>query len=348
MRDTRIFKRGDWLQQLDAVTPDVPAVLHPMAKDAPRNRLGFAQWLVDRRSPTTARVVVNRIWQTYFGQGLVTTPEDFGTRVDTPSHPELVDWLACEFMDKGWSFKEMHRLITDSATYRQSSKITPALYTSDAYNRWLARGPRFRVEGEIVQDIALYASGLLNPKIGGPSVYPPIPNSVADQVYGGFKWPETEGADRYRRGMYTYWKRALPFPTLLAFDAPPAETSCTRRLRSNTPLQALTTLNERTYVEAAKAMGLRVMKEGGNDERSRAIYAFRLCTGRAPTDKELKSILNFWTMQFQHFEERSADALTVALIDPKTVPTEINIHKAAAWAMTSRAILNLDETITKE
>ncbi|MEW6304128.1 MAG: DUF1553 domain-containing protein [Verrucomicrobiota bacterium] len=348
MRPTRIFKRGDWQQQLDAVSPDVPAALHPFPKDAPRNRLGFAQWLVDRRSPTTARVIVNRIWQSYFGQGLVTTPEDFGTRVDTPSHPELLDWLACEFMARGWSFKEMHRLITQSATYRQSSRVTPALYAEDAYNRWLARGPRFRVEAEIVQDIALYASGLLNPKIGGPSVYPPIPGNVADQVYGGFKWPESDGDDRYRRGMYTFWKRALPFPSLLAFDAPPAETSCTRRVRSNTPLQALTTLNEPTFVDAAKAMGLRVMREGGPDERSRAIYAFRLCTGRTPTEKELKPLLDFWYQQYFHFEERTADALTVALGDPKTVPPDMNIHKAAAWAMVSRAILNLDETITKE
>ncbi len=357
-RRTRIFKRGDWQKQTDEVRADVPSWLHPFPQDAPRNRLGFARWLVDRRSPTTARVIANRVWQVYFGQGLFTTPEDIGTRVDPPSHPELLDWLAVEFMEPAftqptaratpWSFKHLHRLIVNSATYQQSSRVSPELLERDAYNRLLARGSRFRVEAEIVQDIALTASGLLNPKIGGPSVYPPIPGSVADQVYGGFSWPESKGEDRYRRGMYTFWKRALPFPAMLAFDAPPAEVSCARRLRSNTPLQALVTLNERTYVEAAQAMGLRVMKEGGGDNRSRAAYAFRLATGRAPTERELKSVLSFWEEQYRHFEDRSAAALQVALASPTNVPPEVNIHKMAAWAMVSRAILNLDETITKE
>jgi hypothetical protein len=347
-RETRLFKRGDWQRLGEKVEPGVPAVLHPLSTDAPRNRLGFARWIVDRRSPTTARVIVNRIWQAYFGQGLVTTPEDFGTRVETPSHPELLDWLAREFMDHGWSFKEMHRLITSSATYRQSSKVTPELYQKDPYNKLLARGPRFRVEAEIVQDLALFTSGLLNPKIGGPSVRPPIPASVADTVYGGFSWPESTGEDRYRRGMYTFWKRALPFPSLLAFDAPTAESACTRRTRSNTPLQALTTLNEKTFVEAGQAMGLRVYKEGGEDNRARAIYAFRLCTGRAPTESELKPVLAFWDEQYRYFEDRTGSALSVALADPKQVPPDVNLHKVAAWAMVSRALLNLDETITKE
>jgi mono/diheme cytochrome c family protein len=372
-RMTRIFKRGDWQKQTDEVHADVPSWLHPFPKDAPHNRLGFAQWVVDRRSPTTARVIVNRVWQAYFGQGLFTTPEDIGTRVDPPSHPELLDWLAVEFMEpsvkfegrsergegndsvrttrfapRPWSFRHLHRLIVNSATYKQSSSVSAELLERDAYNRLLARGPRFRVEAEIVQDIALAASGLLNPKIGGPSVYPPIPGSVADQVYGGFTWPETKGEDRYRRGMYTFWKRALPFPAMLAFDVPPAEVSCARRLRSNTPLQALVTLNERTYVEAAQAMGLRVMKEGGDDNRSRAAYAFRIATGRAPTERESKSLLNFWEEQYRYFEDRSAAALQVALASPTNVPPDVNIHKMAAWAMVSRAILNLDETITKE
>lgn len=347
-RMTRVFKRGDWQKQTDVVHADVPSWLNPLPKDAPRDRLTFAKWMVNRQSPTTARVIMNRVWQAYFGQGLFTTPEDIGTRVEAPSHPELLDWLAVEFMERGWSFKAMHRLIVSSATYKQSSRVTPESLERDAYNRLLERGPRFRVEAEIVQDIALAASGLLNPKIGGPSVYPPIPGSVADQVYGGFSWPETKGEDRYRRGMYTFWKRALPFPALLAFDAPTADTSCARRIRSNTPLQALVTLNERTYVEAAQAMGLRVMKEGGADNRSRAGYAFRLATGRTPTERELKALLNFWEEQYRYFEDRTADALTVALADPKSVPPEINIHKAAAWAMVSRSILNLDETITKE
>ena len=347
-RETHIFKRGDWQRPGEAVGPNVPAVLHPFPKDAPRNRLGLAKWLVDRRSPTTARVVVNRIWQEYFGQGLVATPEDFGTRCEPPSHPELLDWLACEFMDDGWSVKSLHRLIVRSATYRQSSKVAPEHYAKDPYNRSLAHGPRFRVEAEIVQDIALSASGLLNPRVGGPSVRPPIPPGVGETVYGGLSWPESGAGDRHRRGMYTFWKRSLPFPSLVAFDAPAAENACPRRVRSNTPLQALTTLNEKTFVEAAQAMGLRLLKEGGRDDRSRVIYAFQLCTGRAPTEREIKSVLRFWEEQYKYFEDRSSSALAVAVPDLKKAPPDVNLHKVAAWAMVSRAILNLDETITKE
>jgi len=376
-RATHLFKRGDWQKPGELVSADVPKILHPLPNGASRDRLGFARWLVDHRSPTTARVVVNRVWQSYFGAGLFTTPEDIGTRVEAPSHPELLDWLACEFMGPAgiveplnrstvesgagstvqrvndstvqrWSFKHLHRLIVTSATYKQASRVTPALYSRDPYNRLLARGPRFRVESEVVQDIALAASGLLSPKIGGPSVRPPIPTNVADQVYGGFNWPESTGEDRYRRGLYTYWKRALPFPTMLAFDAPTAENSCPRRVRSNTPLQALVTLNEKTFVEAAQALGLRVMKEGGADNASRARHAFRLCTGRAPSDAELKKLLKFWDEQFRYFEDRSSAALQVAINNPTNLPPDVNLHKAAAWAMVSRAILNLDETLTKE
>jgi hypothetical protein len=355
-RHTRIFRRGDWQRLGDEVQPEVPKILHAFPADAPRNRLGFAKWLVDRRSPTTARVIANRVWQAYFGQGLFTTPEDIGTRCEVPSHPELLDWLAVEFMEPTaktgsestpWSLKHLHRLIVTSQTYKQSSRVTPDALTKDAYNKWLARGARFRVESEIIQDIALSASGLLNPKIGGPSVRPPIPASVGDTVYGGFSWPESTGEDRYRRGMYTFWKRALPFPAMLSFDAPTADSSCTRRTRSNTPLQALTTLNEKTYVEAAQAMGLRVYREGGNDERSRATYAFRLCTGRTPSERELNSLVKFYEEQYRYFEDRTTDALKVG--SPSTnFPPNVNLHKVAAWAMVSRAILNLDETITKE
>ena len=401
-RVTHLFKRGDRLRPKEEVQMDVPAVLHPFSEGAPRNRLGLAKWIVDRRSPTTARVMVNRIWQAYFGQGLVTTPEDFGTRVERPSHPELLDWLACEFMEpmvndetqmtnvgkspkserakgehgtvgarlsagfnrkerrerrKGehgtlgarpWNIKHIHRLIVNSATYRQSSKITPELYAKDPYNRLLARAPRLRVEGEVVQDITLSVSGLLNPKIGGPSVYPPIPGTIGDTVYGGFSWPETKGEDRYRRGLYTFWKRSLPFPSLMAFDVPSGETSCPRRVRSDTPLQALTTLNEKTFVEAAQAMALRVLKEGGSDKPSRVSYAFELCTGRKPTFSELEKLLKYWQEEYDYFENRTAAAVHVAVSDLKQMPPDVNLHKVAAWAMVSRAILNLDETITKE
>jgi hypothetical protein len=236
----------------------------------------------------------------------------------------------------------------NSATYRQASKVTPELYAKDQYNRWLARGPRLRVEAEIVQDIALSVSGLLNTNIGGPSVYPPIPSSVGDTVYGGFNWPESKGPDRYRRGMYTFSKRSLPFPLMAAFDAPSGETACPRRLRSNTPLQALTTLNEKTFVEAAQGLALRLMKEGGSDDRARIRYAFELCTGREPTSNELNKLLKFWQEQYAYFENRTAAAVSVAVPDVKAMPADVNLHKVAAWAMVSRAILNLDETLTKE
>ena len=235
-----------------------------------------------------------------------------------------------------------------SATYRQSSKIRPDLYARDPLNRLLARAPRVRVEGEIVQDVALSAGGLLNLKLGGTSVYPPIAPNVGDTAYGGFSWPASSGEDRYRRGLYTYWKRSLPFPTLAAFDAPSGEVSCPRRVRSNTPLQALTTLNEKTFVEAAQAMGLRVLQEGGPDNRSKVIYAFRLVASRPPTTDETAKLLQFWDEQYRYFEDRTATALTVVLADPKAVPADVNVHKAAAWAMVSRALLNLDETVTRE
>lgn len=347
-RVTHLFKRGDMLRPGEQVRPDTIAVLNPFPKSAPRNRLGLAEWIVAPDSPTTARVAVNRAWAFFFGTGLVTTPEDFGTRVDAPSHPELLDWLAREFADHHWSQKALHRLIVTSATYRQASKVTPELYARDQFNRWLARAPRVRVDGEIVQDVALAAGGLLNPKIGGPSVYPPIPGNVGDTVYGGFSWTESKGEDRYRRGIYTFWKRSLPFPTLAAFDTPSGETSCPRRIRSNTPLQALTTLNEKTFVAAAQAMGLRVLKEGGADDRSKIIYAFRLAVGRRPTSDEVGKFLKFWNEQYQYFENRTADAVLVGAVDQAALPKDVNLHKVAAWAMVSRTLLNLDEAVTRE
>jgi len=347
-RVTHLFKRGDRLRPGEVVTAGVPAALPPMAPGTPRNRLGLARWIMDPRQPTVARAAVNRYWMALFGQGLVATPEDFGTRADPPTHPELLDWLACDFREHGWDVKRLQRQILTSATYRQSSKVSAELYARDQYNLLLARAPRLRVEGEVVQDIALAAGGLLNPKIGGPSVYPPIPASVGDTVYGGFSWPEAQGADRYRRGLYTFWKRSLPFPSLVAFDAPTGETSCPRRVRSNTPLQALTTLNEPVFVVAAQALALRVLKEGGPDNPARMDFLFQTCTGRLPQSSERRRLLAFWDEQYRYFEDRTTTAVTVASTDPKKAPPEVNLHKTAAWTMVCRAVLNLDETITRE
>ncbi|MBO0859136.1 MAG: PSD1 domain-containing protein [Chloracidobacterium sp.] len=347
-RETRVFKRGDWKRLGDAVSPGVPAALHPFPKDAPPNRLGLAKWIVDRNNPLTARVIVNRIWQQYFGQGLVTTPEDFGSRCESPSHPELLDWLAVEFIESGWSIKHIHNLIVNSAVYRQSSKITPKLLEIDPYNRWLARAPRIRVESEIVRDVALAASGLLSKKIGGPSVFSPLPAGVMDLAYGGFKWENATGDDRYRRGIYTFWKRTVPYPSMLVFDSPNGDFSCTRRVRSNTPLQALTTLNDTVFVEAAQALALRVWKDGGPDDRSKLIYAFRLCVSREPDQFETKKLLELLVDQQKYFEGNTAAAVYVTTMDLNKIPENIDLSKVAPWTMVARVLLNMDETITKE
>ncbi|HEY7181885.1 MAG TPA: PSD1 and planctomycete cytochrome C domain-containing protein [Blastocatellia bacterium] len=347
-RETRVFKRGDWKRPGDAVSPGVPAALHPFPKGAPPNRLGLAKWIVDRNNPLTARVIVNRIWQQYFGQGLVTTPEDFGSRCEPPSHPELLDWLAVEFIESGWSIKHIHRLIVNSAVYRQSSKITPKLLEIDPYNRWLARAPRIRVESEIVRDVALAASGLLSKKIGGPSVFSPLPAGVMDLAYGGFKWENATGEDRYRRGMYTFWKRTVPYPSMLVFDSPNGDFSCTRRVRSNTPLQALTTLNDTVFVEAAQALALRVWKNGGADDHSKLIYAFRLCVSREPDQFETQKLLELLEDQKKYFEGNTAAAVYVTTMDLNRIPEGVDLSKVAPWTVVARVLLNMDETITKE
>ena len=348
-RVTHVFKRGDFRNPDEVVVPGVPAFLPSLPPGAPSNRLTLARWLVDGRNPLTARVIMNRFWQSYFERGIVITAEDFGTQGDPPSHPELLDWLACEFMDRGWDVKAMHRLIVESATYRQSSKVTAEEYAQDPYNRLLGRGPRFRVEAEVIRDIALRAGGLLSEKIGGPSVYPPIPDGVLNLGYGApMKWDTSKGEDRYRRGLYTFWKRSVPYPGLSIFDAPNADVTCVRRVMSDTPLQALTTLNDTVFQEAAQAMALRVWKEGGKNDLERAIYAFRLCTGRRPDAEELERVLALVGHEEDYFENRTSAAVLVASTDPKSPPPEVNLHKVAAWTMAARVLLNLDETVTKE
>ena len=242
----------------------MPSFLNPLPPGAPATRLTFARWLVDRNSPTTARSLVNRVWQAYFGTGLAATSEDLGLQCDPPSHPELLDWLAVEFMENGWSLKHLHRLIVTSAVYRQSSRPTPELLAADPYNRLLARGPRSRVDAELVRDIALAASGVLDPKIGGPSVCPPAPAFLFQPPtsYGPKVWNEAAGPERYRRALYTFRYRSVPYPMLQAFDAPNGDFACVRRTRSNTPLQALTTLNEPIYLECARGPGVADAQRG--------------------------------------------------------------------------------------
>ncbi|MEX2141353.1 MAG: PSD1 and planctomycete cytochrome C domain-containing protein [Pirellulales bacterium] len=352
-RATHVLRRGDFLKPTESVTAGVPAFLHPLPADAPPTRLTFARWLADRRSPTTARAMVNRIWQAYFGTGIVSTAEDLGTQSEPPSHPALLDWLAVEFMDHGWSIKHVHRLIVTSATYRQSSHVTPELYARDQYNRLLARGPRLRVEGEIVRDIALAVSGLLNPRIGGPSVMPPAPEFLfrPPASYAPFPWVEATGPDRYRRALYTFRRRSTPYPMLSNFDVPNADTSCVRRVRSNTPLQALTTLNEALFVESAQALGRRMLAEGGKNDPDRLSFGFQLCTSRVPTDEERNELLAL----LRRTQKRIADGwispwqiATGKEEKPAELPTGATPAHLGAYAVVARVLLNLDETITKE
>jgi hypothetical protein len=323
-RETHMLERGDFLKPRRTVEPGTPAFLNPLPSGAPPNRLTFARWLVDRQAPTTARALVNRVWQSYFGTGLVETSEDLGRQSPAPSHPELLDWLAVEFMDNGWSLKKLHRSIVTSSVYRQSSVVTPDLLSKDPANRLLARGPRFRVEGETVRDLALAASGLLNDKIGGPSVYPPAPDFLfkPPTSYGPKIWEEATGPDRYRRALYTFRYRSVPYPALQNFDTPNGDFSCVRRARSNTPLQALTTLNEPLFFEAAQALGRLALKHGGSD-RERLEYAFRRVVSRAPDGEETKELLGFLERQSQRTPEER-------------------------WTALARVVLNLDEAITKE
>jgi YD repeat-containing protein len=352
-RQTFVLTRGDFLKPDRPVKPGVPAALHPLPADAEPNRLGLAKWLVSRDSPTTARAFVNRVWQAYFGTGLVATSEDLGIQGEPPSHPELLDWLAVEFMENGWSVKHLHRLIVTSAAYRQSSKVTPELLKKDPANRLLARGPRFRVEGEVVRDIALAAGGLLNPKLGGPPVYPPAPEFLfkPPASYGPKTWVEDKGEDRYRRALYTFRFRSVPYPVLTNFDTPNGDASCVRRARSNTPLQALTTLNEPLFLECARGLAQKTLADGGATDRDRATYAFRRCTGRTPAAKELDVLLGFLAKQTEKFSAPDAKPWELAANDPvkpPTLPKGVTPAQAAACTALARLLLNLDETITKE
>jgi Protein of unknown function (DUF1553)/Protein of unknown function (DUF1549)/Planctomycete cytochrome C len=352
-RATHILQRGDFLKPGKAVAPGVPAFLNGSPADERPSRLTFAKWLGSRDSPTTARSLVNRVWQAYFGTGIVATSEDLGVQCEAPSHPELLEWLAVEFMENGWSLKHLHRLIANSATYRQSSRVNGPLLARDPYNRLLARGPRFRVDAEIVRDIALSASGLLDPKIGGPSVCPPAPAFLFQPPvsYGPKIWNEAIGIERYRRAFYTFRYRSVPYPMLQAFDAPNGDFACVRRTRSNTPLQALATLNEPIYLECARALAMLTLERGGSTNSERLSYAFRRCLARAPADSEKSTLLRLLDKQMRRFEAPGADAWAVAAGDSAKhpqLPAGARPQDFAGWTVVARVLLNLDETITKE
>jgi hypothetical protein len=334
---------GSFLNKGDRVEPGAIEGLHPLPERGVPDRLALAEWLTDRENPLLARVAVNRQWEAFFGRGLVPTSEDLGTRTERPSHPELLDWLAVEFMDRGWSLKHIHRLIVTSAVYRQSSRVTPELLRHDPTNRWLARSPRLRVDAEFVRDITLAASGMLDRRIGGPSVFPPQPYGITEnRERGAYKWQESDGADRRRRGLYTFWKRAALHPSLVLFDAPRRETSCARRIRSTTPLQALVTLNDPAFVEAAVVLGRRMVEVETADPDRQIAEGFRRCLSRRPTDAELAHLREFYEAEVRRFERTPQAARD--LIGDKSA------DDAIAWAacsMLAGVLLNLDETITK-
>ncbi|MBM3832841.1 MAG: DUF1553 domain-containing protein [Verrucomicrobia bacterium] len=341
-RETHLFIKGDFTRKAEKVPPGIPAVLHPFPSHESPNRLGLARWLVSPENPLLARVTVNRLWQQYFGKGLVETENDFGTQGTAPSHPDLLDWLATEFIAQSWSLKEMHRLIVTSATYRQSSRVRPELNTIDPNNRLLARQNRLRLDAEVVRDVGLAASGLLSRKLGGPPVFPPQPEGVLSLGQVKRDWKISTGEDRYRRGLYTFFFRATPHPAMAVFDAPDSFSTCTRRIRSNTPLQALTLLNDAAFYEFARALAARILREGGNSDLARLEHAFRLCVARAPTAKESQRLAELLQAEANELRQKTEETKS---IKPSG---DLDSVQFAAWTSVARVMLNLDETITRE
>jgi Protein of unknown function (DUF1553)/Protein of unknown function (DUF1549)/Concanavalin A-like lectin/glucanases superfamily/Planctomycete cytochrome C len=352
-RETFVLGRGDYRNRTEKVQPGVPAMLPPLPADVPLNRLTLAKWLVHPNHPLTARVAVNRFWQLYFGYGIVKTQEDFGVQGEPPVHPELLDWLATEFIRTGWDIRAMQRLIVTSATYRQASKVTAEALERDPDNRLLARGPRLRLSAEMIRDTALAASGLLNGAIGGPSVLPYQPKGLWEEMaFGeGFSaqaYEQSHGKDLYRRGMYTLWKRTVPPASLATFDAPDREKCTARRAQTNTPLQALVLLNDPTYVEASRALAERTLREGGPDESSRLRYAFQLATARKPSGKETGVLRSLLRAQRASFQRDRQDAIEFLSVGESARDKRLDAVELAAWTTVASVILNLDETITKQ
>ena len=340
-RLTFVHNRGEWLQTEERVAPGTPAVLPEPPAGTKLDRLEFAKWLVSANNPLTARVTMNRQWTAFFGRGIVKTTEDFGYQGSPPTHPELLDWLAVEFRRQAWSMKKMHRLIVTSATYRQSSRVTPDGLAKDPENLLLARAPRVRLEAEMLRDTALVAAGLLSEKIGGPSVFPPQPASVSSEgAYGALNWTVSPGEDRYRRGLYTFSKRTAPYAMFTTFDGPTGEVCVARREVSNTPMQALTLLNDQVFVEAAQALGKSIALLPGSDF-DRLTILFQRCLTRQPSSQESALLLKFYGDQKARFEKKELDAAKVA------GPGDGDVNARAAWTTTARSLLNLDEAVTK-
>jgi hypothetical protein len=345
-RKTHVLIRGDFLRPGVGVQPGTPGVLAQLKQEPAPTRLELARWLVSPDNPLTARVIANWMWSRYFGRGLVATLEDFGTQGEKPSHPELLDHLALTFIDSNWSMKALHKYIVTSATYRQSSKARPGVAGRDPVNILLARQNRLRLEAETLRDNALAVSGLLVRKLGGPSVKPPQPSGISELTYAGAaKWVESKGEDRYRRGLYTWFQRTSPHPMLTTFDAPDANLCSVRRERTNTPLQALTTLNDVTFVECAQALAKRIVTEKTGSPSERLDHAFRLCVGRHPAPLELESLQKMYDEVLALSQATPKESARLA---GSTFPQGIGVAEAATWVNVARMLMNLDEFVTRE
>jgi hypothetical protein len=346
-KPTFVHVRGDFLRHGECVQPGTVSALHPFKPRSSRpDRLDLARWIVDPANPLTSRVTVNRLWQHLFGRGLVETAGDFGVRGQAPSHPELLDWLATEFPRQGWSRKAMLRLILKSATYRQSANSRPELSDRDPLNVFLARQNRFRLEAEIVRDIFLGAAGKLNAEIGGPSIRPYVPETfkVLGSA-GGFAWADTEGMEKYKRGLYVITQRTVPYPVSMTFDSANSSESCPRRECSNTPLQALTLLNNSIFVEAAQNLGNRIFKLPAKSTRERIEHGFELCLARKPASPELNRLTRLYEDMFRLTRQNPAAAERIlGELDADRAETS----ELAAYMAVAQVLLNLEEFVTRE
>lgn len=350
-RPAWVLIRGQYDKHGEPVGPGTPSILPPLPQSDVTNRLTFARWLVDPKHPLTARVTVNRFWQQFFGVAIVKTSEDFGTKGEWPSHPELLDWLATEFMRTGWDVKRLVKMFVTSATYRQDSRVTPQLLASDPENRLLARGPRFRLDAEELRDEALYISGLLDLKMGGRGVHPYQPAGIWEAV--GYtksntaNYTQDHGDALYRRSLYLFWKRTAAPPTMTTFDAPSREKCWARRERTNTPLQALITLNDPQYFEAARHLGYRMIREGGSEDASRLRYGFKLATGRSPCDSEGTVLEESLAAERAHYTADAEAAKKTISVGESPVPDDVSPPDLAAYTVVANLILNLDEVLTR-
>ena len=341
---TLVRTKGAFLNPGATVAADTPGVLPPL--DGSKDRLGLARWVVSEKNPLTARVFVNRLWQQYFGTGLVKSSGDFGTMGDRPTHPELLDWLAVEFVSSGWDMKRMHRLIVTSATYRQSSDASPALLARDPDNRLLARATRMRLPAELVRDNALSAAGILSRKMGGPSVFPDQPEGIWKLPYNGDRWAMSAGEDAFRRGVYTFWRRSAPYPAFVNFDAMSREGCTVQREETNTPLQALTTMNDEAFVRCARALAAKMLS-ASEETDGRITEGFRRCLVRRPNAEERTTLGAFYDRQVAHYAKNEDGARKLIAQDAPFLQGT-TLAECAAMTMVANVLLNLDETITRE